>query len=152
MLNTLGEVVTCLVALAAVILVPAGIIRAWFPVIRERMGAMIMSRRERAPIVRQADITAVSIPVLEPLNDTSTGWQMPRVSAYLNDQEFVVFLARQKLKDGKYRLSANKIVDTVSLNRNEVLDIVRQVRGAPDFSNRTPEQEQQRQKLGLSAH
>lgn len=150
MLNTLGEVVTCLVALAAVILVPAGIIRAWFPVIRERIASMIMSRQESAPIVRQADNTAVPIPVLEPLNDTSTSWQMPRISAYLSDNEVIVMLARLKLPDGKYRYSANKIVDTVGLNRNEVLDIVRQVRAAPDFSNRTPEQEQQRQAIGLS--
>ena len=50
MLNTLGEVVTCFVALAAALLVPAGIIRAWFPVLREKFASMIMSyREERAP-------------------------------------------------------------------------------------------------------
>ncbi len=149
MLNTLGEVVTCLVALAAVILVPAGIIRAWFPVIRERIAAVIMSRQEHAPIIQKADMSAVSIPVLEPPDDTGIDWQMPRVSAYLSDNELVVMLARQKLKDGKYRFSANKIVDTMGLNRNEVLEVVRQVRAVPDFSNRTAEQEAQRQALGL---
>jgi hypothetical protein len=44
MLNTLGEVVTCAIALIAVLVVPAAIIRAWFPVIRAHIADMLMSR------------------------------------------------------------------------------------------------------------
>ncbi len=124
MINTLGEVVTCLVALAAAILVPAAVIRAWFPVVREKLAAVIMSSRESAPIARRTDIAGI-VPVLEPPIDTGMDWQMPRISAYLSDTELTVFLARQKLRDGKHRFSANKIVDTLGGNRNEVLEIVR---------------------------
>lgn len=44
MLNTLGEVITCALAIVAVLVVPAAIIRAWFPVIRERVAGVLMSR------------------------------------------------------------------------------------------------------------
>ncbi len=64
MLNTLGEVITCVVAIAAVVLVPAGIIRAWFPVIRERVASMIMLRSQNAPISFD--------PVSAPVASTST--------------------------------------------------------------------------------
>lgn len=148
MLNTLGEVITCALAIVAVLVVPAAIIRAWFPVIRERVGGIIMSRSQNA-LMRKSDIEAVSIPVPDTSTVTGIDDQMPRISAYLTDNEFLVFLTRQKLRDGKYRLSANKVYEVVGGNRNTVLDIVRQVRDAPDFSQRAAGQEQQRAELGL---
>ena len=148
MLDTLGEVVTCALAIIAVLVVPAAIIRAWFPVIRERIGGMIMSRQARAPVIQSIDIAGI-VPVKDTGIASGIDWQMPRVSAYLTDNELVVLLARQKLRDGKYRFSANKIVDTLGGNRNDVLEVVRQVRAAPDFSQRTSEQEQSRAELGL---
>ena len=42
--------------------------------------------------------------------DDDPAWELPRISRYLDDDEFIVFLAALKLRDGKYRLSANKIV------------------------------------------
>jgi len=57
-----------------------------------------------------------------------TTWDTPRISRYLTDDEFIIFLASQKLRNGKYRLSANDIVKTVKGDRTEVLAIVRQVR------------------------
>ena len=48
MLDTFGEVVTCAIAIIAVLVVPAAIIRVWFPVIRERVAGIIMVRREGA--------------------------------------------------------------------------------------------------------
>jgi hypothetical protein len=148
MLNTLGEVITCAIALIAVLVVPAAIIRAWFPVIRAHIADMLMSRSQDAR-AQQADIEAVSIPVSDTSINDGIDWQMPRVSAYLTDNEFLIFLARQKRRDGKYRLSANDVYKAVGGNRNDVLDIVRQVRAAPDFSQRTAEQEQERS--GLAA-
>lgn len=79
-----------------------------------------------------------------------TSWEAPRVSPYLNDNEFIVFLATQKLPNGKYRLSANDIVKTVRGDRTEVLAIVRQVREpAPEFRPLTDEQAALRQQLQL---
>jgi len=79
-----------------------------------------------------------------------TGLDTPRVSSYLTDSEFIVFLATQKLRNGKYRLSANDIVKTVRGDRTEVLAIVRQVREpAPEFPPLTDEQQRLRQQLQL---
>jgi hypothetical protein len=78
------------------------------------------------------------------------GWEMPRVSRYLKDDEFIIFLASQKLPNGKYRLSANDIVKTVRGDRTEVLAIVRQVREpAPEFRPLTDEQQRLRHELQL---
>jgi len=80
----------------------------------------------------------------------NTGLDTPRASSYLTDNEFIVFLATQKLRNGKYRLSANDIVKTVRGDRTEVLAIVRQVREpAPEFPPLTDEQQQQRAQLQL---
>jgi hypothetical protein len=78
------------------------------------------------------------------------GWEMPRVSRYLSDDEFLTMLAAQKLRDGKWRLSANKIVAMVGGDRTHVLALIRQVREpAPEFKPLTPEQQQVRQQLQL---
>jgi len=77
-------------------------------------------------------------------------WEMPRVSRYLTDDEFLTMLAAQKLRDGRWRLSANKIVAMVGGDRTYVLGIIRQVREAPtEFKPLTPEQQQVRQQLQL---
>ena len=81
---------------------------------------------------------------------TKNDWQLTRVWAYLDENELTVLLARQKKKDGKYRFSANEIFTLMGGNRNDVLKIVREVRESPDFSTRTPEQEEARPELGLA--
>ncbi len=110
--------------------------------------AHVMSRSP-ASEPKKTDMEAVSIPVSDTSIETDIDEQMPRITAYLTDDEFLIFLVRQKLRDGKYRLSANKVYEVVGGNRNDVLDIVRQIRAAPDFPHRTPDQEQQRAELGL---
>mgnify|MGYP001579838186 FL=1 len=145
-MQTLGDVVTAGLILAALIVVPYKLAKAWlWPYLRP----VIMSRLASAP-PQKTDIEAVFIPVSDTSIEDETDWQMPRISAYLSDDEFVVFLSRQKLRDGKYRLSANDVYKVTGGNRNEVLKIVSQVRATPDFSHRTPEQEQQRTELGIA--
>lgn len=79
-----------------------------------------------------------------------TGLDTPRISRYLTDDEFIIFLATQKLRNGKYRLSANDIVKAARGDRTEVLAIVRQVREpAPAFRPLSDEQQQLRAELQL---
>lgn len=51
----------------------------------------------------------------------------------MNDDAFITMLARQKTPDGKYRLSANKIFETVGGDRNTVLAKVKAVRATPQY-------------------
>ncbi|HWP90065.1 MAG TPA: hypothetical protein VNM70_19450 [Burkholderiales bacterium] len=125
-MQTLGDVITAMLILAALIVVPYKIVKAWlWPVARDSL----MSRSaNRAP--EKTDIDAVSVPV----PDTSIiPDSMPRVSAYLTDEEWLILLARQKLRDGKYRLSANEVYRIVGGNRNDVLGIVRQLRETAQY-------------------
>lgn len=146
-MQTLGDVVTAGLILAALIVVPYKVVKAWlWPYIK----SVIMSRLANET-TKKTDIEAVSIPVSDTSIEAGIDEQMPRVTAYLTDDEFLIFLARQKLRDGKYRLSANDIYKVVGGNRNEVLDTVRQVRDVPEFSQRTAEQDQKRAELGLPA-
>jgi hypothetical protein len=71
------------------------------------------------------------LPGLDAENTGLDGWPAPRVSRYLSDDEFITFLATQRLRTGKYRLSANKIVAAVGGDRTRVLAIINQVRKAP---------------------
>lgn len=145
-MQTLGDVITAGLILAALIVVPYKLAKAWvWPYVRP----LIMSRVASAPL-QKTDIEAVSIPVSDTSITTGIDEQMPRISAYLTDNEFLIFLVRQKLRDGKYRLSANDVYKVIGGNRNEVLDLIRQIRDVPDFSQRTAEQEQKRTALGLT--
>jgi hypothetical protein len=75
---------------------------------------------------------------------------LARISRYLTDDEFLTMLAAQKLRSGKYRMSANDIVKAVGGDRTRVLGIVRQIREAPaEFKPLTPEQQQVREQLQL---
>lgn len=151
-MQTLGDVITWGLALAALIVVPYKLAKVWlWPVVKQFFvrSPDVMSRSEKLSL-QKTDAGLILVPVPGTSIEDGTDWQMPRISAYLTDNEFTIFLARQKLRDGKYRLSANKIHDAVGGNRNDVLEIVRQVRAVPDFSNRTSEQEQKREELGLA--
>ena len=76
---------------------------------------------------------------------------MPRVSAYLTDDEFLVMLARQKTRGGGWRLSANAIVKMVGGDRTQVLATIRAVReGLAEFRPLSPEQQNARARLGLA--
>ena len=133
MVYTLGDVITLAMAVIGVPIVLYKLAKVWiWPLMRP----FIMSRKIEAP-AEKTDMGAVSIPVSEPPPESGIDWQMPRISAYLTDQEFLVFLARQKLRDGKYRFSANDVVKIIGGNRNEVLDVVRQVRAAPEYRDLT---------------
>jgi len=75
---------------------------------------------------------------------------MPRISAYLTDDEFLVFLARQKNRGGGWRLSANAVVKIVGGDRTQVLKVIREIREGPaEFKPLTPEQQATRHALGL---
>jgi hypothetical protein len=158
MLVTLGDVVTCALALAAVALVPLAIVRAWWPQVRAWMGrlyaqsvGLIMSRRDEAA-AREADTAAVHVLVqtdqyVPPIED---GWQ-PRLPRYPTEEELVIYLATIKDRQGTYLRSANKIAEFSTLHRNEVLRLVRAVRdGVTEYSAPlTPEQAELRDAMHL---
>lgn len=149
MIITLGDLITATLFVVAAIVVPYKVFKAWvWPHLKPRIGTLIMSRPETAAPAKP-DMDAVCIPVEHTDMDGGMAWQMPRVSAYLDDNQTVVMLARLKLRDGKYRFSANKIAEAVGGDRNKVLDIIRQVRATPEYQL-TPEQEQGRRELGLA--
>lgn len=91
-------------------------------------------------MARQHGLESAADRDLPDMDAEQTGLDTPRVSSYLTDSEFIVFLATQKLRTGKYRLSANDIVKTARGDRTEVLAIIRQVReSAPEFRPLTPD-------------
>jgi len=85
------------------------------------------------------------------MNDVAADIDAGNWPRFLTDDELVVFLASQRLRNGKYRSSANKIVAYMGGDRNHVLALVRQVReGAPaEFRPLTPEQRALREELRL---
>lgn len=77
-------------------------------------------------------------------------WVAPRVSPYLTDREFTIFLITQRRPDGKYRLSANTVHKIVGGSREEMLRLVRELREPqPEYHPLTPEQQGLRQSLSL---
>ena len=76
-------------------------------------------------------------------------WEMPRISAYLSDDEFLVFRARQKTRNGGWRLSANQIVKTVGGDRTQVLKTIREVREGPAEFKPLSAEQQLRERLQL---
>jgi hypothetical protein len=124
MLNTLGEVITCAIALIALIVVPAGIIRAWFPVIRERVGGVLMSRSGDGSRGHSASFDSGSQrfapPVFAQQNQENQNQNATiddiidlTYTSPLTDQQAITILALMRRENGDYFLSANKIRDIV---------------------------------------
>jgi hypothetical protein len=148
MLDTLGEVVTLVLAIVAVIVVPAAIARAWWSEIKRAatntIGAVVdmfvmTTPAEQSP--RATDTSAVHVPVLstdtgastaEVEHDITPDHEMPRIGRRLSDAEIVAVLALQKGSDGaRYRFSANQIYELVKGPRAEVLAQIRAIREGP---------------------
>lgn len=71
-------------------------------------------------------------PAAPDIDAENTGMEaQPPTRDIMSDEQFTALLARQKLADGKYRLSANKIFEAVGGDRNTVLAQVKAVRSAP---------------------
>lgn len=164
-METLGDMITLLLVVAALIVVPYKLARVWvFPHARQLLALFIMSRNEEkegapeviperymvpVPSTDTSASTNESVPPKETTEETEEAWELPRVSRYLDDKSIVVMLATQK-KGGKYRFGANEIYNLVKGSRGDVLAIIRQVREAPaDYPERTPEQQQTREELAL---
>lgn len=149
MLDTLGEVVTCALAIVAVAVVPLAIARVWWPEVKRAfvnittmlVDTFLMST-PKEETRRAVDTTAVHVPVPRTSTSASTtpetrditdNYEMPRVGRRLSDPDIVVLLALQKGEDGsRYRFSANQIYELVKGPRAEVLDQIRAVRaGVP---------------------
>lgn len=136
-LQTLGDVVTCGMAIFAAIFVPWAIFRARAPQISAAITAFIMSRRQVEPIEK-----TLVVPVHVPVAPTSTeGWEMPRISRHNTDAERIVYLAAQLEPDGKYRFSANEICTLMKTPRADVLEQVKAVRTSPTYQPLTPEKQ-----------
>lgn len=145
MLDTLGDVVTCALAIVAVAVVPLAIVRAWWPEVKRVGGNIYYALLDlfiMSPVwedtPRAADTSAVHVPV--PSTDTSASTtpeedditEMPRIGRRLSDTEIIVLLALQKGEDGtKYRFSANQIYELVKGPRAEVLAQIRAIRDGP---------------------
>lgn len=141
MLDTLGEAVTVALAIVAVLIVPAAIIRAWWPEVKRAatntIGAVVdlflMSPQQEAP-PRATDMEAVYIPVSHTSMDeqTTDDYAMPRIGRRLSDGEIVALLALQKGEDGaRYRFSANEIAALMKGDRNTRLAEIRAIREGP---------------------
>lgn len=144
MLNTLGEVVTCAIAIVAVLVVPAAIIRAWFPVIRERVAGMIMSRSQNVPMRTSYEPTepmAVLVdthqPELEEPDENEPApepvylRQLPRV-------HLIVLLAVQRKEEGSYLFSANEITSFVGGTAAPVKKLIAEVRAEKQEEPKQP--------------
>lgn len=125
----------------------------------------VMSRVQ--PIARNVSPQVVSMPVSQ-YGGMATGMEnvvpvAPDIDAenagmapvdalrdIMSDEALLALLARQKLANGKYRMSANKIFDLLGGDRNTVLAQIKSVRDTPQF-RRTPEQEANRSALGLNS-
>ena len=71
-------------------------------------------------------------PAAPDIDEENAGMSAPTAARdIMSDEQFITLLARQKLTDGKYRLSANKIFEAVGGDRNTVLAQVKAVRSAP---------------------
>jgi hypothetical protein len=51
----------------------------------------------------------------------------------MSDDTFLISLARAKLPNGKYRLSANKVFETVGGDRNAVMAKVKEIRATAEY-------------------
>ncbi len=139
-LETLGNVLTCGLALVAVFVVPIKLARVWWPVVWARVAPFLMSR-SRGDTSRATDTEAVHVPVLStdtsasttpPALDITDDSDLPRVSTRHSDQTIVIYLAAQRGEDGaKYRFSANQIYELVKGPRADVLRQIKEVREGP---------------------
>lgn len=124
MLNTLGEVITCALAIVAVLVVPAAIIRAWFPVIRERVGGMLMSRSaggsplDRASSPAETRRFTTPVPAQQNQENQNQNATIEDIISLtytgpVTDQQALTILALMRRENGEYFVSANKIRDIV---------------------------------------
>lgn len=87
-------------------------------------------------------------------NADTNGWEMPRISTRLSDEEMITMLATQKGAHGGHKYSANKIYDLVGGSRADVLGRVKAIREGTSTVYRplTEAQQQTREDLGLPTH
>lgn len=148
-LETLGNVLTCALVIAAVLIVPVKLARVWLPVLR----AKVMSREKSgAPSI--ADTSAVHVPI--PNTDTGVS-TVPETDDIINDRwpagistrdpdhVIITYLAVQKRSDGSYRFSANEIYTLVKhAPRADVLRQIKEIREGPPkatYREYTPEEQ-----------
>jgi hypothetical protein len=70
---------------------------------------------------------------IDAANAGMDSYEPPRIGRYLGDDEILVMLAVQRLPDGRYRYSANRLVQFVDGDRNTVLATIRAIRDAPQY-------------------
>lgn len=127
-MNTLGDVITVAIALAALIIVPYKIVKAWLSKPR------VMSRNENTgfrtayeppePIAVLADThqpEPVEPSVIEPASEPIRLRQLPR-------HDLIVLLAVQRKEDGEYLFSANQITTFVGGTAANVKTLIAEVR------------------------
>lgn len=156
MLQTLGDVVTCALALIAVILVPAAVVRAWWPAVKQFFLALfVLPRSEEAEAEPGAAgtgsvgaQTSSHDPVLagthqvepeEPYQN-EPGREPSSSLRNLSRLEEIVWLATLRNEDGNYRHSANEITKFVGGTAADVKATIAAVRAkstpAPKPSSR----------------
>jgi hypothetical protein len=64
-------------------------------------------------------------------NADTDPWAMPPASRHLSNEQIIIFLAAQKLPNGKWRFSANDIYELVKGPRADVLKMIRELREPP---------------------
>jgi hypothetical protein len=149
MLDTLGQAATCALAIVAIIVVPIGLARIWWPVVKQQLGGIGQYLRDTfitsipAEPARAAPGTAaihVSIPRIDTPPDTG---EMPRLSRRMSIDDLIVLLAVQRGADNKYLFAANKIAALVGGSHNDVMAKIKELRAerpAPVYRQYTDEE------------
>lgn len=136
MLDTLGNVVTCAVAIIAVIVVPIGIARVWWPEVRRGLGGLrtyladtFLMSTPMEETQSFADTSAVHVPV--PSTDTKTDTTPIGLTTKPTRNEIIITLAMLRGDDNKHLFSANAIYELVKGPRAETMNLIREVREGP---------------------
>jgi hypothetical protein len=111
MKNSLYNLGTCLFTLVCFCIVIYGIWRAWLP-----PNKTTMSSKAAPPDVKpNAGIV--------PVSDTSI-----KPSRHMSDIDIIAMLSMVRTTEQKWRFSANKIQQLIGGNRNDVLDVISDLR------------------------
>ena len=135
--NGVASLGSCLFTIVAFIVVVGGTLRIWWPVLVAHMSSQpitpaVIDVTGTIPVSNIGITDYDETPVLDRLDAVSP------VSRHMSDVDIIVLLASQKKDTGLWRFGVNKVYALTGGNRNDVLDLISQVRaGQADFVSDT---------------